>query len=217
MAHRTTTDVTPDVKQQLLSVATRLFSNRGFSGTSIQAIAAEVGITKPSLLYHFPSKEILREAVLDDLLAQWEARLPQVLAAATAGSDRFDAIFGEAAEFFREDPNRARLILREVVDRPKETRERVGSRVSPWVRLLTDTIRAGQAAGRVRAEVDPEAWLIEVVVLVLGTYAAADLAYTVFPSTDSEGRGRRGLAARQLQEINRIARISLFVPSEVAQ
>jgi AcrR family transcriptional regulator len=217
MTPRTAPDVTPDVKQQLLSVATRLFSDRGFSGTSIQAVADEVGITKPSLLYHFPSKEILREAVLNDLLGQWEARLPQVLAAATAGTDRFDAVFGEAAAFFQEDPNRARLILREVVDRPKETRERLGSRVSPWVRLLTDAIRTGQEAGRVRADVDPEAWLIEVVVLVIGTYAAADLAYTVFPPADSDARGRHSLAARQLQEISRIARISLFVSTEVNQ
>jgi hypothetical protein len=89
--------------------------------------------------------------------------------------------------------------------------------VSPWVRLLTDAIRAGQEAGRVRADVDPEAWLIEVVVLVLGTYAAADLASTVFPQADSGGSGQHTFAARQLQEITRIARTSLFVPSEVAR
>ena len=213
MSHEQREEVS-DVKGRLLRVATRLFADRGYAGTSIQAIAEEVGITKPSLLYHFPSKQILREAVLENLLTRWEARLPRVLAVATAGLDRFDAVFGEAAAFFREDPNRARLILREAVDRPVETRERLGGRIGPWVRLLTDAIRVGQSGGRVRAEVDPEAWLIEVVLLVIGTYAAADLAAGVFSNRDLDGDGRRELARRQLDEIIRMAKTSLFVPKE---
>ena len=214
MGRRAANDDAPLVKTQLLRVATRLFADRGYSGTSIQAIAGEVGITKPSLLYHFPSKDILREAVMEDLLSEWEARLPAVLAAATGGTDRFASVFNAAADFFREDPNRARLILRETVDRPVEMRQRLGTSIGPWVRLLTEAIQAGQASGRVRPEVDPEAWLIEVVVLVIGTYAAADLAASVFSTDDVDGDGRRVLATRQLDEIIRMARTSLFVPLE---
>ena len=215
MARRAANTVTPDVKQQLLRVATRLFSDRGFSGTSIQAIAEEVGITKPSLLYHYPSKDSLREAVLEDLIGEWEVRLPRVLAVATEGTDRFKAIFTEAAEFFREDPNRARLILREAVDRPQETRDRLGGHIGPWVRLLTDAIRSGQEAGRVRPEVDPEAWLVGLVVQVIGTYAAADLATSIFPSNEVDQANPYGMADRQINEITRMARTSLFVPPKV--
>ena len=53
-------DKTGRVRDQILDEATRLFAAHGFGATSIQADAEAVGIRKPSLLYHFGSKELLR-------------------------------------------------------------------------------------------------------------------------------------------------------------
>ena len=76
----------------------------GYDGTSLQGIADEVGMRKPSLLYHFSSKEALREAVLDDLIGRWETTLPSILARAQTGPDRFSFLFDEVAQFFRDGP-----------------------------------------------------------------------------------------------------------------
>ncbi|HMJ12015.1 MAG TPA: helix-turn-helix domain-containing protein, partial [Polyangiaceae bacterium] len=65
-----------DVRAQILGAATRLFAAQGFEGTSLQDVAEEVGIRKPSLLYHFASKDELRQAVLRELLAHWKETLP---------------------------------------------------------------------------------------------------------------------------------------------
>ena len=48
----------------IIDMATRAFSERGFVGTSVREIAAAVGMTQQGLSYHFPSKEALLEAVL---------------------------------------------------------------------------------------------------------------------------------------------------------
>jgi AcrR family transcriptional regulator len=64
-----------DRQAQLLGIACRLFSERGFNGTSLRDIAEEAKVTKAALYYHFPNKESLfAKIVLESL----EALLNQV-------------------------------------------------------------------------------------------------------------------------------------------
>jgi AcrR family transcriptional regulator len=121
-----------EVRAQILTQATRLFAKLGYDGTSVQQIADAVGIRKPSLLYHFKSKDELRENVLAEMLAHWNAVLPGLLLKAST-EERFDATMEALSEFFIEDPDRARLFLRETLDRParRAARARQGARLGP--------------------------------------------------------------------------------------
>jgi AcrR family transcriptional regulator len=196
-----------DVRAEILRVATRCFASKGFDGTSIQVIAEEVGIRKPSLLYHFPSKEQLRLAVLDDLLARWSDVLPRLLMAAAGGEPRFSTVMREAVGFFVEDPDRARLLVREILDRPDDMRVRLQKYVQPWVDVVADYIRRGQESGEVHELVDPEAYVLQIVNLVVsGVAAAASLEGGLLPADSPRGDP----AQRHARELVRIARYSLF-------
>lgn len=62
------------LRSRLLDAALRLFSVHGYRGTSLQDIAAEVGCSKASLLYHFDDKE----SILAELLAPAIAALGEL-------------------------------------------------------------------------------------------------------------------------------------------
>jgi len=201
-----------DTKSRIIAVATRRFARVGFNGTSLAHIADEVGMRKPSLLYHFPSKEALREAVLQDLLGHWQTRLPAILAKAHSGGDRFAALFDEVHEFFAADPARPLLVMREVVDRPTETRERLSDAIRPWLSLITEAIDEGKKSGQIRREVDPEAYLVQSIVMIVGSFVAADLGSAVFGGGDpSEWLDRQRLETR------RMARTALFNPRPLGE
>src|SRR5712692_4819660 len=55
-----------DRRRQILSVATKLFSRRGFRGTTTRQIAERAGVNEAILFRHFPRKEELYWAVLDE-------------------------------------------------------------------------------------------------------------------------------------------------------
>jgi AcrR family transcriptional regulator len=56
-----------DMKAQLQAAALDLFARNGYAGTSIRAIAREVGASESALYAHFDSKRAIFEAVLDEL------------------------------------------------------------------------------------------------------------------------------------------------------
>lgn len=194
----------PSSRDRILAAATRLFASGGVAGTSLQAVADAVGIRKPSLLYHFESKEALRQAVLEALLAGWKDVLPRLLMAASTGKDRFEAVMGEVLAFFDADPNRARLLLREGLSRPEELQALLAAHMQPWMGLMTGFMERGMAEGRVHADLDPLAFVHEMVLLVCSHFALAELGGAMAPGHDGDWKQRRS------DELIRIARASLF-------
>jgi TetR/AcrR family transcriptional regulator len=200
-----------DVRGQVLAAATRLFAARGFDGTALQDVADEVGVTKPAVLHHFPSKEALRAAVLDGIVSHWNATLPRLLEAATASEDRFDAVFGELWRFFASDPHRARLVLREALDRPGEMKRLLRGPVRPWLDAIVGYIRAGQEAGRHWPTADAEAYVIHVVLLVVTAAASTSV---VTPLLEDGGTSKADASRRYARELTRIAKTALFQAEE---
>lgn len=58
-------------RQAILDAALDVFSAFGFRGATVDRIAEKAGLSKPNLLYYFPSKEAIYRAVLEDTLEEW--------------------------------------------------------------------------------------------------------------------------------------------------
>lgn len=77
---RNTPATSTDTSTRILDVAERLAQTRGFNGFSYADVAAEVGVTKASLHYHFPSKAGLGQTLVERYTLRFEARLEEITA-----------------------------------------------------------------------------------------------------------------------------------------
>jgi AcrR family transcriptional regulator len=74
---------------QLVAIATRMFAERGYEDTSIEAVLREAGVSRGSLYHHFASKEALFEAVAEEVETSVGA---QTVAAARGSAGPVEAL-----------------------------------------------------------------------------------------------------------------------------
>ncbi len=96
-----------DTASRILDVAERLAQVRGFNGFSYADIAAELGITKAALHYHFASKADLGEA----LIGRYSARFGEALAVIDAGTLAAPAKLRGYAELYLDVLRNRRMCL----------------------------------------------------------------------------------------------------------
>ena len=61
-----------DTKERILKKALELFAENGYDAVSVGEIAKAVGIKAPSLYSHFPSKQAIFNAIVEDTASQYE-------------------------------------------------------------------------------------------------------------------------------------------------
>jgi len=58
-------------RKAILDAALDVFSTQGFRGATVDQIASVAGLSKPNLLYYFPSKELMHVELLSGLMHNW--------------------------------------------------------------------------------------------------------------------------------------------------
>lgn len=137
----------------ILSGGLDVFSAAGFRGATLDQIAEAAGLSKPNLLYYFPSKEAIYAALLEQLLETWL----NPLKALNAEGEPVDEILAYAQRklaMSRDYPRESRLFANEILQGAPQ----IGAVLSGPLRALVDekaaVMRDWMAAGRLQ-ETDP--------------------------------------------------------------
>ncbi len=109
-----------DRRLQILRVAMRLFSQRGFRGTTTKEIALAAGVSEAMVFRHFATKNELYSAILDHKACLHDEMDPTtVVADAIKGKDDravFEGIALHALEQHESDPEFQRLLLHSALE-----------------------------------------------------------------------------------------------------
>jgi AcrR family transcriptional regulator len=134
--------------------AAPVFAERGLDGTRMEDIVRVTGIPRPTLYYHFSSKEEILAWLLDRMLIDLSVDVGEVLDRDEPAADRLDAVIGTYLALFAEHRHLCTVLLSELgrITRIPELAETIRAAFHEPVRKLLD---AGSADGSLR-KVDDE-------------------------------------------------------------
>jgi AcrR family transcriptional regulator len=149
-----------DRRKQILEVARPLFARRGFRGTTTRQIADQANVNEAIIFRHFPKKDDLYWAVLDELTHKRNSReeLKASMAArekiGSSRPNRDEDFFSDVAEGIlrrnRKDPTLVRLLLFSALERHSLSRRFFRTYTTVYWDILANYIRRRIRSGDFR-------------------------------------------------------------------
>ncbi|MFC3078922.1 TetR/AcrR family transcriptional regulator [Phenylobacterium terrae] len=146
-------------RERLLSAAFEEMHRSGFRGTDLETILARAGVTKGAMYHHFPGKQAIGYAVVDEVIAEVTRRKwLEPLAEAADPIATLIAII-ESTPFTAEDLEKGCPLSnfsQEMSPLDEGFRMRTGAVTRAWREAIAEALRRGQAAGLVSRAVNAE-------------------------------------------------------------
>jgi AcrR family transcriptional regulator len=147
-----------DRREQILEVAIRLFSQKGFRGTTTKEIALAAGVNEAIIFRHFATKRDLYTAIIDRKCcsAQYQALEQVIHQAMSRGDDRqvFESIAFHILEFHEQDDTAMRVLLYSALEGHELAEMAFHNQMVKNFRRLADYIKQRITDGAFR-RVDP--------------------------------------------------------------
>jgi len=150
-----------DTRQAVLDGALRIFARVGVSAATLDDIAAEAGVSRSALSWHFHSKADLLQAIIEQqgFHAQLRATIDQIIREIQSGTlcddeEILRQIAGAFYDFFTAQCDFARLSVLLVHTHP-EAAHLIAKRITRGRRGLNDYIKRRQEEGNFRENIDP--------------------------------------------------------------
>lgn len=146
--------------ETILEAALDVFSTYGFRGATLDQIADVAGLSKPNLLYYFPSKEAMHQALLTRLLDTWLDPLREM----DENGDPVAEILGyvrRKIELSRDFPRESRLFANEILQGAPRMQDAIEGDLKQLVDQKSITLTRWMDQGRI-ARLPPQHLLFSI-------------------------------------------------------
>ena len=159
-------------RQQIVTLAAGLFDQSGYSSTTMDDIAREVGVAKPTLYHYFPSKDdillAIHEEFIDLLIGRHEARVSTGL----RPEQLLLEVMADILELMETHRGHVRVFFEHHRELPAAAREPIKVKRDRYEKIVEDLYAEGIALGVIR-EVDTH-------LAALATFGMCNWAYQWF-------------------------------------
>ncbi len=177
-------------RQAILRRALALASEVGLEGLTLGRLAADLGISKSSLLSHVLSKEGLQLQVLDFAAGQFIENVLKPSFLAEPGEGRIRSLFENWLDGPECEPVPGGCFFiaaaTELDDRPGPVRDRLVELQRKWMGVLAETVKGAATTGEFPPDVDAEQFAHDVYGVMLACHHASRLLHD--PAARSRAR-----------------------------
>ncbi|WP_019877543.1 TetR/AcrR family transcriptional regulator [Sporichthya polymorpha] len=129
-------------QRELIAVAARLFAKHGYHAVGINDISGELGLTGPAFYRHYPSKEALLIACLDDAITSHLEAVVEVVRAVSDPLDALEAVIENHVDFVFDQTENIQVWRTEFRSLPEADRHRLRYLqrlyTEEWVRIVRE-------------------------------------------------------------------------------
>ena len=151
------TEAVPDRRAELLTIAARLFAERGVRATTVRDIADAAGILSGSLYHHFDSKESMVDEILQNFLGSLFSQYSEIVERGLAPLQTLTLIIESSFRAIHEQRDAVAIYqaeARRLAEQP--TFAYIRTRLGEFRTLWFGVLEAGIADGSFRADLDVE-------------------------------------------------------------
>lgn len=144
-------DVRSGRRDEIAKIAAVLFDRVGFHETSMDDIAAEVGIKKPTLYHYVDSKAQIVYWIHDDLQKELRGRLQRRLDTGMEPPEVLFEVMADIFEMMEVYPGHLKVFFENHRNLPDDMRSQATKQRDDYFRMVESVIESGIAQGQMRA------------------------------------------------------------------
>lgn len=171
-----------ETEQRIIEAATKIFVEKGRTGTSMQDIADEAGINRTLLNYYFRSKEKLFDLIFEKVFLRFIPEIAQLMTSEEPLKIKFDRFIDRYTAILLSSPLTPIFILHELAHSPEKLVETIKSKgIDP--ELTINQIEKEMEMGHV-IKADPRQLLVSLLSLIIFPFAAKPIIKPIILGED---------------------------------